>query len=78
MQTLVDIPGQQLKALNLLSKQRKVSRAALVRGTVYAYIDANSHEEKIAARKAAFEIGKDRGIDGPEYQKKIRAEWGDR
>ena len=78
MRTLVDIPDQQLKALNELSKQRKVSRAALVREAVSAYIESNSHAEKMAARKAAFGLWKGRGIDGLEYQKKIRAEWGDR
>ena len=37
MRTLVNIPEQQLKVLNLLSKQRKVSRAALVREAVLAF-----------------------------------------
>ena len=78
MRTLVDIPDQHLKVLNELSKQRKVSRAALVREAVSAYIHANSQAEKAAARAAAFGLWKGQGIDGLEYQKKIRAEWGDR
>ena len=78
MRTLVDIPDQQLKALNALSKQRKVSRAALVREAVSAYIDSSKKIEREEALKAGFGLWKDRGIDGLEYQKKIRAEWGDR
>ena len=78
MRILVDIPDLKIKALTLMSKQRRVSRAALVREAVSAYIDANSHAEKHAAREAAFGLWKRRGVDGLEYQKKIRAEWDDR
>jgi metal-responsive CopG/Arc/MetJ family transcriptional regulator len=75
MRTLVDIPEKQLKALNQLSKLRKVSRAALVREAVSAYVEANSKAARDAAIDAVFGMWKDRNIDGLEYQRKIRAEW---
>lgn len=75
MRTLVDIPEKQLKALTQLSKQRKVSRAALVREAVSQYLEANSKASRDAAIDAAFGMWKDRNIDGVAYQRKIRAEW---
>lgn len=75
MRTLVDLPEKQIKALNQLSKQRKVSRAQLVREAVSSYIDANSKAARKAALDGTFGIWKDRDIDGLEYQRSIRAEW---
>lgn len=74
MRTLVDLPEKQIKALNQLSKQRKVSRAQLVREAVASYIDANSKASRDAAIDAVFGMWQDRNIDGLEYQKKMRAE----
>jgi metal-responsive CopG/Arc/MetJ family transcriptional regulator len=78
MRTLVDIPDKQLKALSELSKQRKTSRAALVREAVSKYLAENSKSARKAAIDAAFGIWKDREFDGLGYQKNIRAEWDDR
>jgi metal-responsive CopG/Arc/MetJ family transcriptional regulator len=75
MRTLVNLPEKQIKVLNMLSKQRKVSRAQLVREAVATFIDTNSKAARKAALDAAFGLWKDREIDGLEYQKKMRAEW---
>ena len=71
MRKLVDIPDQELKQLNRLSKARKVSRAHLVRSAIQAYLKTQKED----TLEAAFGMWADRGIDGLDYQLKIRSEW---
>jgi len=71
MRTLVDIPEADLKKLNRLSKARKTSRAQLVRHAISDYLKA----QKKDTLDEVFGMWKDRGIDGLEYQLKMRAEW---
>jgi metal-responsive CopG/Arc/MetJ family transcriptional regulator len=78
MRILVDLPEKHLKALSELGKQRKLSRAALVREAVSKFLAENSKASRKATIDAAFGIWKDREFDGLSYQKKIRAEWDDR
>jgi hypothetical protein len=82
MRTIVDIPENEIKALDLLGKKRNLSRAALVREAVEKYL----LEENIQAKSNLdkyFGILKDdptvfEGMDGLAWQKKMRAEWADR
>ena len=59
----------------MLSKERKVSRAHLVRCAVSKYLE----EERKGARKNTLDklagVWADRKIDGLEYQLAMRAEW---
>ncbi len=71
MRTLVDLPDKHLKALSRLSKQRKTSRAAIIREAVTTYLA----KELFGPDDPAFGAWKDQNIDGLEYQRKIRAEW---
>jgi metal-responsive CopG/Arc/MetJ family transcriptional regulator len=71
MRTLVDIPEKELKQLTRLSKAKNVSRAHLVRCAIQEYLQA----QKDDSLEAAFGMWADRGIDGLEYQLKLRAEW---
>jgi hypothetical protein len=75
MRTLVDIPDKDIKALTLMSKQRKVSRAALLREAVSAYLATNSKAARDARIDAVAGIWKDRGIDTMDYLDKLRSEW---
>lgn len=75
MRTLVDIPEKHLKALSELSKQRKTSRAALVREAVSKYLAENSKSARKAAIDAAFGIWKDRDMDTMQYLDELRSEW---
>ena len=71
MRTLVDIPDQQVQKLSRLSEQKKVSRAALIREAIAAYLARNDPDP---GRKA-FGIWRDLDIDSVEYQRKLRDEW---
>ena len=76
VRTLVDIPAEELQRLTALSKERKVSRAHLVRCAVSQYL---AEEEGKETRKDTldelFGIWKDRNIDGLAYQEMMRKEW---
>ncbi|HEX4577041.1 MAG TPA: CopG family transcriptional regulator [Edaphobacter sp.] len=70
MRTLVDIPDGELKDLNALSELRKVSRAELIRQAVAGFLAQNK-----AGLESSFGLWKRRGVDGVEYQEKLRREW---
>jgi hypothetical protein len=70
MRTLVDIPEDELEELNSLSRSRKVSRAELIRQAVAGFLAENR-----AGIEDSFGIWKQRGVDGVEYQEKLRREW---
>ncbi len=67
---LIDIPDRQLDELASLAAAEKLSRAELVRRAVAAYVERNR-----PSTDSAFGIWKKRGVDGLEYQEKVRAEW---
>ena len=71
MKTLVDIPESDMTRLTKLSKERKVSRAHLVRSAVSQFL----REEEPDTLDKLFGIWKDRNIDGLEYQEQMRREW---
>jgi Ribbon-helix-helix protein, copG family len=71
MRILVDVPENELEALNSLSASKSVSRAELVRQAVKAFVDAN----RSAPALDGFGLWKSKGIDTDEYLRKIRAEW---
>jgi ribbon-helix-helix CopG family protein len=71
MRTLVDIPNDELEALNALSKAEGVSRAESIRRAISAYVELN----RPPVRHEGFGLWKDKGIDTDEYLRKIRAEW---
>ena len=81
MRTIVDLPEDQIKALDSIGKKEDLSRAELVRRAVAAYL-GNAQETKKSALDKYFGIlkGSDafEGMDGMAWQKKMRAEWADR
>lgn len=70
MRALVDIPERQIKALEALCQAEKISRAELIRRAISAYLD-----KKKPATSPAFGIWRERGVDGLEYQERVRSEW---
>jgi hypothetical protein len=70
MRTIVDLPEGALEALDRLRAQRGVSRAALVREAVEAFLEAQGP----VGRGAAFGAW-DRGEDGLAMQRRLRSEW---
>lgn len=72
MRTLVDIPDEDIKSLDVLATKSKRSRASAIREAVKLYLVQNSNKDWI---DDAFGLWSDRKIDGLEYQRKVRAEW---
>ena len=70
MQTVIDIPEDEISLLNQLSENRKVSRDELVRAAISNYLQV-----PINARDAAFGLWAHKDIDGLEYQLRMRDEW---
>jgi len=70
MRTLVDLPEDELEELSALSRSRKVSRAELIRQAVSGFLAQNK-----AGMEDSFGLWKRRGVDGVEYQEKLRSEW---
>ena len=71
MRTLIDIPDPDLRKLNRISKQQKLSRSQLVRTAISEYLSKQQNDslDKLAG------IWADRDIDGLEYQLAMRREW---
>jgi len=71
MRTIVDIPEEQLRQLSELCRREGFSRAEAIRRAVAQYLEARlppPHDE-------AFGLWRDRGVDGLEYQERLRREW---
>jgi hypothetical protein len=75
MRTIVDLPKEQVAALDTYAKSKGISRAAAVREAVSTYLPKK--KMKIAWRKhPAFGSEKmPKGFDSVEYGRKLRAEW---
>jgi hypothetical protein len=71
MRTLVDIPDSDLRALSKLSERRRVSRAKLIRQAVREYLTRNP----LGSADEAFGLWREQGLDGLEYQERLRSEW---
>lgn len=71
MRTLVDIPDEDISALDQLGVQRGASRAKVIRDAVRDYLTRNPP----ADRDAAFGIWRGMEEDGLAYQERLRSEW---
>ncbi len=82
MRTIVDLPEDQVQALDLIGEKQSLSRAELVRRAVASYLGDHQKNAKskldqyfgmLKGRTDLFD-----GLDGVAWQKKMRAEWDDR
>jgi hypothetical protein len=71
MRTLVDIPEPDLRAVAEMAEQQGVSRAAIIREAVSAYLAAHPR----ASAAEAFGLWGTRGPDGVSLQRHLRDEW---
>lgn len=69
--TIIDIPEEQMAAIDQIRKSRKVPRAALVREALAEYLAVR----KPALGKEAFGIWRDRPVDSLAHERKLRKEW---
>lgn len=83
MRTIVDIPEDAIKLLDSIGKRDDVSRAELVRRAVDLYLAEERKKKSDDAIDKYCGFLKDApdafdGLDGLDYQRKMRAEWDDR
>ena len=71
MRTLVDIPEEDLKLLNVVTRKLSISRAEFVRRAIAASLAP--HRRKM--QHAAFGLWNEQAQDGIAYQERIRSEW---
>jgi metal-responsive CopG/Arc/MetJ family transcriptional regulator len=70
MRTLVDLPEAELAQLNALSRQRRVTRAELIRQAVAGYLEQNR-----TGLEDSFGLWKKKVVGGVRYQERLRREW---
>ena len=73
MRTLIDLGDPQIKALDVLAKTERRSRAALIREAVRDYLAKRTAPAD--SLDDAFGLWGDRTVDGLDYQKRMRDEW---
>lgn len=76
MTTTVEIPPEQVEALDRIAAREHTSRDALVQGLIAEFV------AKSAIKRAAvsdidrfFGLWSDRAIDGLAHQERLRSEW---
>jgi predicted transcriptional regulator len=70
--TLVDLEETQIQALDeIASKDRRKSRASLIRDAVDAFLEKNKPEQP----HDGYGLWKNKKVDGLDYQEKLRGEW---
>lgn len=72
MRTLVDLKPEQIEGLDEMARERKQSRAALIRAAVDRYL---AEERPRAPIDEAFGLWGPGEPDGLEYQTRLRDEW---
>ena len=82
MRTIIDIPEEQLKSLDMLCEIEDISRAEVIRQAVGKLLAEKraSALDRDAILERTFGMWKDRDDigDAVEYQRKLRAEWDER
>jgi metal-responsive CopG/Arc/MetJ family transcriptional regulator len=68
---LVDLPDDQIKELARVSSRENLSRAAVIRKAVAAYLGKQSSSQV----DQAFGLWREEAIEGLEYQDRLRSEW---
>ena len=79
MRTIVDLPKEQIEALDTYAKAKGLSRAAVVREAVATYLPSRKKKKRDLnywRNHPAFGSEKmPKGFDSVEYCRKLRAEW---
>jgi hypothetical protein len=79
VRTIVDIPKEQIKALDSYAKAKGMSRAAVVREAVATYLPEKKNKKRDLnywRKHPSFGSEKmPKGFDSVEYVRKLRAEW---
>jgi hypothetical protein len=71
MRTIIELPAEQVEALDALCKREGISRAEAIRRAV----DAHVRRERTRGPDPAFGLWADRSVDGLIFERRIRREW---
>jgi hypothetical protein len=71
MRTIIELPGDQIDALDALCRRDGISRAEAIRRAVARHLEA----ERAAEPDRAFGLWRARPIDGLRYERQLRNEW---
>ncbi len=75
MRTIVDLPPEQIAALNAYTKAEGISRAEAVRRAVAAFVPGPRKKKRSLRDHPAVGTWPDKNVDSVEYVRKLRAEW---
>lgn len=73
MRTIIELPEEQIEALDGICRRERISRAEAIRRAVTLLV----RERGIDAASGAFGLWRARRVDGLEYQQRLRREWRD-
>lgn len=71
MRTIVELPQEQVEALDALCRRDGISRAEAVRRAVASHL----RENQMLATGGAFGLWRGRRVSGVTYQTRLRREW---
>ena len=71
MRTIIDLPADQLEALDRLCKREGISRAEGVRRAVAEHV----RQQQAGDASQAFGLWRARNVDGLAYERRLRGEW---
>jgi hypothetical protein len=71
MRTIIELPADQLAALEALCRRDGISRAEAIRRAVGALV----RQESAITRRRAFGLWRARRVPGDAYQERARREW---
>jgi len=75
MRTIVDLPPEQIAALNAYTKAEGISRAEAVRRAVAAFVPATQKKKRSLRDHPAFGSWSGPKTDSVQYVRKLRSEW---
>jgi metal-responsive CopG/Arc/MetJ family transcriptional regulator len=78
MRTIVDLPDEQIRALDAYSKKHGISRAEAVRRALAMFLPKRPTRKLDVRDHPAFGSWKRRAVNSVKYQRKLRAEWNER
>jgi Ribbon-helix-helix protein, copG family len=71
MRTIIELPAEQIEALDALGRRDRISRAEAIRRAVAKYVRPMRRE----GADPAFGLWRTRRVDGLKYQERLRREW---
>ena len=71
MRTIIELPSDQIEALDALCHRDGISRAEAIRRAVARHLQA----ERAAEPDRAFGLWRARPVDGLRYERRLRREW---